>query len=73
MGKLANISGKETVKTFERLGWKKRGQVGDHFVMTKENERANLSIPLHKELAIGTLRRLIRDARISVDEFLEKL
>ena len=73
MGKLASISGKEAVKVFEKLGWKIRGQVGSHVVMTRENAKVNLSIPQHKELATGTLRKLIRHAGITVDEFLELL
>ena len=69
MGKLGNISGKEAVKTFQKAGWIKVGQVGSHLVMTKPNTRVNLSIPQHKELSIGTLRALIRNAGMSVDEF----
>lgn len=53
MGKLANISGKEAVKTFEKAGWRIVGQVGSHVVMTKAGQRANLSIPQHKELSVG--------------------
>jgi predicted RNA binding protein YcfA (HicA-like mRNA interferase family) len=73
MGKLANISGKEAVKAFGQLGWQSAGQVGSHLVMTKPGQRANLSIPQHKELSTGTLRSLIRAAGISVDEFLAAL
>jgi len=73
MGKLANISGKEAAKAFGRAGWQVVGQVGSHLVMTKSGERANLSIPQHKELSVGTLRALIRAARISVDEFTDLL
>jgi predicted RNA binding protein YcfA (HicA-like mRNA interferase family) len=73
MGKLANISGKEAVKAFGKAGWQIMGQVGGHVVMTKAGERANLSIPQHKELSVGTLRALIRAAGLSVDEFLEFL
>jgi predicted RNA binding protein YcfA (HicA-like mRNA interferase family) len=73
MGKLANISGKEAVKAFERAGWTVMGQVGSHCVMTKQGERANLSVPQHKELSIGTLRALIRAAGMTVDEFLDLL
>lgn len=71
MGKLGNISGKEAVKAFQKAGWEKVGQVGSHLVMTKPNIRVNLSIPQHKELSIGTLRALIRNAGMSVDEFLD--
>lgn len=70
MGKLANISGKEAAKAFQKLGWQVRGQVGSHLVLTKPGVRANLTIPQHAELAPGTPRGLIRTAGLTVDEFL---
>jgi predicted RNA binding protein YcfA (HicA-like mRNA interferase family) len=73
MGRLANIFGKEGAKAFEKTGWKPVGQVGSHVVMTKPGVRANLSIPQHKELSLGTLRALIRAAGMTVDEFLSLL
>jgi len=73
MGKLANISGKEAAKAFEKAGWQKIGQVGSHAVMVKSGVHANLSIPQHRELSVGTLRALIRAASMTVEEFLELL
>ncbi|MBI5178226.1 MAG: type II toxin-antitoxin system HicA family toxin [Nitrospinae bacterium] len=73
MGRLGNISGKEAVKAFQKAGWVKIGQVGSHLVMVKEGCKANLSIPQHKELSVGTLRALIRSAGLSVDDFLALL
>jgi len=73
MGQLGNISGKEAVKAFGRAGWSIRGQVGSHVMMTKDGIRANLSIPQHKALSVGTLRKLIRLAGLSVEEFLAYL
>lgn len=73
MAKLANISGKEAAKAFQKAGWEPIGQVGSHLVMVKPGVRANLSIPQHKELSVGTLRALIRSAGLSVDEFLALL
>ena len=73
MSRLANISGKEAAKAFEKAGWKAIGQVGSHLMMAKEGVRANLSIPQHKELSVGTLRALIRCAGMSVEEFLDLL
>ena len=61
------------MKAFERAGWQVRGQVGSHVLMTKANQRANLSISQHKELSVGTLRKLIRIAGLTVEEFLEFL
>lgn len=54
MGKLANVSGKEAVKAFQKGGWEVIGQVGSHVVMSKPGIRVNLSIPQHKELSVGT-------------------
>ena len=70
MGRLANISGREAVKAFERAGWQRIGQVGNHVVLVRAGVRANLSIPNHRELSVGTLRALIRCAGLTVDEFL---
>ena len=72
MARLANISGKQAVKTFKKFGWNVVGQVGSHVVMTKPGMKANLSVPQHKEVSIGLLRKLIKYAEIEVDEFLEK-
>jgi predicted RNA binding protein YcfA (HicA-like mRNA interferase family) len=69
----ANISGKEAVRAFQKAGWQVAGQVGSHLVMTKPGVRANLSIPQHRELSIGTIRALIRHAGMIVDEFLTLL
>ncbi|MBI4619869.1 MAG: type II toxin-antitoxin system HicA family toxin [Desulfobacterales bacterium] len=73
MGRLGNISGKEAVKAFQKAGWQPIGQLGSHVVMVKPGIRVNLSIPQHKELSIGTLRALIRNAGLTVEQFLKLL
>jgi predicted RNA binding protein YcfA (HicA-like mRNA interferase family) len=73
MGRLSNISGKEAAKAFQKAGWQPIGQVGSHLVMVKPLVRANLSIPQHKVLSVGTLRALIRNAGLDVDQFLKLL
>jgi predicted RNA binding protein YcfA (HicA-like mRNA interferase family) len=73
VGRLGNISGKEAAKAFQRAGWDAIGQVGSHLVMVKLGVRVNLSIPQHKELSVGTLRALIRNAGMTVEEFLSLL
>jgi predicted RNA binding protein YcfA (HicA-like mRNA interferase family) len=73
LGKLSNISGKEAAKAFGKAGWLARGQTGSHLILTKAGIRANLTIPLHSELAPGTLRSLIRDSGLSVEGFLNLL
>lgn len=73
MGRLANISGKDAAKAFQKAGWQVRGQVGSHLVLTKPEVKANLTVPQHPELALGTLRSLIRTSGLTVDEFLSLL
>jgi len=70
VGRLGNISGKDAVKAFEKAGWSSRGQVGSHRILTKVGVRSNLTVPMHPELAQGTLRALIKVAGLTVDEFL---
>ena len=45
-------------------------QRGSHVVLTKDGEIASLSVPLHDDVARGTLRGLIRTAGLTVPEFL---
>jgi predicted RNA binding protein YcfA (HicA-like mRNA interferase family) len=70
---LPTFSGKEAVKAFLRAGWMREGQTGSHVLLTKEGQRATLSVPQHRELKPGTLRAIIRAAGLTVDEFLELL
>jgi len=69
VGKLSNVSGKDAVKAFEKIGWTVRGQVGSHRVLTKSGVQANLTVPMHTELAQGTLGGLLKIAGLTVDEF----
>ena len=73
MAELPVISGAEAVKAFGRAGWRTDRQKGSHVVMLKKGEMASLSVPQHRELAPGTLRSLIRAARMTVDEFVDLL
>jgi predicted RNA binding protein YcfA (HicA-like mRNA interferase family) len=42
MARLANISGTEAAKAFEKAGWTRIGQVGSHLVLVKPGVRVNL-------------------------------
>jgi predicted RNA binding protein YcfA (HicA-like mRNA interferase family) len=73
MPALPVISGADAVKAFQRVGWTFARQRGSHIILVKEGSMASLSVPNHKPLARGTLRSLIRDAGLTVDEFCELL
>ncbi len=63
------MSGREVVKVFAAFGWSVSRQNGSHIVLVKEDYPVTLSVPDHKQVARGTLRALIRDAGLTVSEF----
>lgn len=69
MPRLPVVSGEQAIKAFSKAGWYPHRQVGSHMVLRKEGSKVTLSVPRHKELKPGLLRRLIRDAGLSVEEF----
>jgi predicted RNA binding protein YcfA (HicA-like mRNA interferase family) len=72
LGRLSNISGKQAVKAFKKIGYRIDHQTGSHMILYHQ-ERQTLSIPDHKELAPGLLRGIIRTSGLTVDEFLNYL
>lgn len=67
------ISGRDARRAFERLGWTFDRQRGSHMVLTKPGVPVNLSVPDHREFDRGLLSGLIRDAGMTVDEFIVAL
>ena len=67
--KIRLCSGSEAVKRFQRKGWKIMRQKGSHVMLVKEGYMYTLSLPLHKELGIGLLRKLLKQAQIGIEEF----
>ncbi len=68
-GKLKLCSGSQAVKKFQRLGWTIARQKGSHIMLVKQGYLYTLSVPQHRELGPGILRKLIRQAGIGVGEF----
>jgi len=73
MIKLPILSGEKVIKVFKNAGWNVDRQKGSHVVMTKKGNIASLSVPMHKEIAPGTLRALIRNSGMTVEEFINLL
>lgn len=73
MSKLPDVSGMECVKALQKGGFVVRRQTGSHIIMTRADPRAQVSVPNHKSLARGTLRSIIRQAGLTVDEFIALL
>ena len=75
MPKLPVVSGKEVVKALSRIGFEHIRTRGSHAILVKKtNEgKKTLPVPLHKELAKGTLKSIMRQADIDLEKLLELL
>jgi predicted RNA binding protein YcfA (HicA-like mRNA interferase family) len=73
MPPLPVVSGREAVRAFERAGWVLARRAGSHMILTKAGSQVNLSVPDHRELDRGLLRKLIQTSGLSVEEFLSYL
>ena len=70
MSTLPRISGRDAVAAFRRLGYEVDRQKGSHISLRDPAPPfRRLTVPDHRELAKGTLRALIREAGITVEEF----
>jgi predicted RNA binding protein YcfA (HicA-like mRNA interferase family) len=61
--------GVEAVQKFERAGWTVARQRGSHVMMVKPGYEYTLSVPQHNELGPGLLRKLMRQADLTVEAF----
>ena len=74
MPTLPVISGEQAAKAFQKIGYEFSHQTGSHMILrSKESPHRHLSIPNHKELGRELLRGLIRDAGLTVKQFIELL
>lgn len=68
--KLPIVSGLDAVRAFRKAGYELDEQHGSHMILRRgDPPHKRLSVPNHKELAKGTLRALIREAGLTVEEF----
>jgi predicted RNA binding protein YcfA (HicA-like mRNA interferase family) len=73
VAKLPRISGMKAVKAFNKSGWSVARQTGSHIIMIKNDYKVILSVPIHNELDRGTLRKLIKSADLTVEDFVRLL
>jgi len=65
---------RDLVRVAERLGFIFRRQSGSHAIYVRPSDQARVVVPMHKgELKRKTLRAIIQDLKISVEEFTKLL
>ena len=75
MPKLPSVSAKEAIKAFEKLDYEIIRQKGSHIRMHHriDHSKRPLTIPNHKILGKGLLRKLLRDAEMTIEKFTKLL
>ncbi len=72
MPKLRKVSGEKVIRIFcNKMGFKISGRTGSHVRLSKTTPEGKVGtvIPLHRELKIGTLKGVLKLARVDEDEF----
>jgi predicted RNA binding protein YcfA (HicA-like mRNA interferase family) len=68
------VSGRDIVRALAKIGYLQDHQRGSHIILRHQAPpHRRLTIPDHQELAKGTLRAIIREAGLTVEEMLELL
>jgi len=73
MSRLPVISGRKCVRALERAGFYLKRQTGSHLVLRRDEPFAQFVVPDHRALDRGTLRAIIRQVGLSVEEFVSFL
>ena len=73
MSKLPRVSGRECLKALAKAGFYLKRQEGSHMILRRDDPFEQVVVPDHKELDRGTLRAILRQAGVSVDDFVKWL
>ncbi len=68
MSKLPQVSGAEVVRALQKIGFTVRRQHGSHIILRRDNPFAQTVVPNHRQIDRGTLRAILRQTEITVDE-----
>jgi predicted RNA binding protein YcfA (HicA-like mRNA interferase family) len=63
-----DLSGQELIRILIRIGFVVQRQRGSHIILRRESPFARVSVPDHKTLRVGTLRTILRETGISVEQ-----
>jgi predicted RNA binding protein YcfA (HicA-like mRNA interferase family) len=70
--RLPVVSGKQTIRVLRKIGFAEVSQKGSHVKLRNDKGRTVI-VPLHRELARGTLASILRQAGVSIEEFRDAL
>jgi predicted RNA binding protein YcfA (HicA-like mRNA interferase family) len=68
-----DLSGQAVRRALQRAGFVFRRQRGSHMVLGRDEPPARVVVPDHRQIRKGTLRQILQDADLTVEEFLDLL
>ena len=67
------LSGRQVRSALQRAGFVFRRQRGSHMVLGRDDPPARVVVPAHRRIRKGTLRNILHEAELTIEEFLELL
>jgi predicted RNA binding protein YcfA (HicA-like mRNA interferase family) len=73
MSRLPQVSGAEVVRALQKIGFSVRRQHGSHIIMRRDAPFAQTVVPNHRQIDRGTLRAILRQTDLTIEEFTQLL
>ena len=75
MPRLPRVSGQQAIRVLEQIGFEQVRQRGSHVVLRRITPDGEVGcvVPLHRELAVGTLAGILKQAKVTTQEFIDAL
>ena len=73
MSKLPTISGRDCIRALGKVGFYQKRRESSHVIMRRDDPFSQVTVPDHNVLAKGTLRSILRDVEMSIEELIELL
>ncbi len=69
--KLPRVDCQQLIRALKQAGFVEQRQKGSHLHLRRASDNKRVTVPIHKgrTLPVGTLRGILRDADISIDDF----
>ncbi len=69
--KTPNVNGLQLVRVLEKSGFIKKRQKGSHVHLFREIDKRRVTVPVHKgkNIPIGTLKAILKDVNLNIEDF----
>jgi predicted RNA binding protein YcfA (HicA-like mRNA interferase family) len=68
-----DLSGRDLIKALQKIGFVVQRQRGSHIILRRDSPFARVTVPNHKNLRVGTLRTILHEAQLTVEQLMELL